>query len=81
MSNITAVIRHIFAHGCLRANASGIGARDVTSAYMSVSGVLPCFMDAEFTRNIRACYDRIRVRDLTRETQGNCAIFEGAENS
>lgn len=62
---VSAAVRHIFAHGHLTANAGGINPRNVNKACMLVSDFLLHFMDAEFTRKIDACYERIRAKEDT----------------
>ncbi len=64
---ISAAIRHIFAHGHLTANANGINPKNVNKACMLVSDFLLRFMDAEFTKTIDACYDRIAAKEAARE--------------
>lgn len=59
VAHISVVVRHIFAHGHLCANVSGMSPRAVHAACMSVSDFLLRFMDAEFTCKIDACYARI----------------------
>lgn len=65
VAHISAVVRHIFAHGYLCANANGMSPQAVHSACMSVSNFLLRFMDAEFTKKIDACYERIRAKGDT----------------
>ena len=77
VAHISAVIRHIFAHGYLCANANGVNPRDVHASCNSVSDFLLRFMDAEFTRKIDACYDRIHAKALAQEAQDGRETFEG----
>lgn len=65
LAYISAAVRHIFAHGHLSANADGINPRKVHKACMSVSDFLLRFMDAEFTKKIDTCYERIRDKEGT----------------
>jgi hypothetical protein len=62
ISYISAAIRHIFAHGYLTATADRINPKSVNKACMIVSDFLLRFMDAEFTRKIDACYERINSK-------------------
>ncbi len=67
VAHVSAVIRHIFAHGYLCANANGINPRAVNSSCMSVSDFLLRFMDAEFTREIDACFERMQAKEAARD--------------
>jgi hypothetical protein len=64
---ISAAIRHIFAHGYLSATADRINPKSVNKACGLVSDFLLRFMDAEFTRKIDECVDRIRANGLAQE--------------
>ncbi|MEJ7819642.1 MAG: hypothetical protein WKF44_04990 [Rubrobacteraceae bacterium] len=63
VAHISAVVRHIFAHGYLCANVNGMSPKSIHSACMSISDFLLQFMDAEFTKKIDACYDRIAAKE------------------
>lgn len=65
---VSAAVRHIFVHGHLSANADGINPRKVYKACISVSDFLLRFMDAEFTKKIDACYERIRAKEEVRQS-------------
>jgi hypothetical protein len=60
---ISAAIRHIFAHGQLTASAEGVSPQNVNKACLLVSDFLLRFMDAEFTKTIDTCYDRIAAKE------------------
>ena len=60
---VSAAIRHIFAHGHLTANADDINPWKVQNACTPVSDFLLRFIDAEFTRKIDDCYERIRPEE------------------
>lgn len=62
---ISAAVRHIFAHGHLTANVNGVNPRKIHASCISVSDFLLRFMDAEFTKKIDACYERIRAKGDT----------------
>lgn len=65
VARISAAVRNIFAHGHLAANANGVNPRKIHASCMSVSDFLLRFMDAEFTKKIDACYERIRSKEDT----------------
>ncbi len=62
---ISAAVRNIFAHGHLSAHANGVTPRKIYASCRSVSDFLLRFMDAEFTRKIDTCYERIRAKGDT----------------
>lgn len=62
---ISAAIRHIFAHGSLTANANGINPKQVNKACMLVSDFLLRFVNAEFTRKIDDCHERIAKKEAS----------------
>lgn len=59
---VSAAVRHIFAHGHLAANANSVNPKSINRACMSMSEFLLRFMDAEFTRKIDDCYERIHSK-------------------
>lgn len=66
IARVSAAIRHIFAHGHLTANVRGVNPKNVNKACMLVSDFLLRFINAEFTRQIDACHDRIRDKEAAR---------------
>lgn len=62
VARISAAIRNIFAHGHLAANTNQVNTRKIHASCVSVSDFLLRFMDAEFTRKIDDCYERIRSK-------------------
>lgn len=70
VARISAAIRHIFAHGHLSAHANGASPRDVHASCMSISDFLLSFMDAEFTKKIDACYERISAKEAAKAGMG-----------
>lgn len=65
VARISAAVRNIFAHGHLAANANGINPRRIYASCMSVSDYLLRFMDAEFTKTIDTCYERIAAKETS----------------
>lgn len=67
VARISAAVRNIFAHGHLTANTDGINPKKVHKACTSVSEFLLRFMDAEFTKKIDACYDKIAAKETANQ--------------
>ena len=63
---VSAAVRHIFAHGHLAASANGVNPKNINKACVSVSDFLLRFIDAEFTRKIDDCEQRIRSKGESR---------------
>ncbi|MDP9438835.1 MAG: hypothetical protein M3P49_08835 [Actinomycetota bacterium] len=59
---LSASIRNIFAHGNMAANTNDLTAPTLEPICGSVSSFLLDFIDAEFTKKIDACYERIRAK-------------------
>lgn len=60
---ISTAVRHIFAHGYLTANVNKANPIKLHKACMLVSDFLLNFMDAEFTKSIDDCCDRIDAKE------------------
>ncbi len=63
MSYLSASIRHIFLHGDLSAGAAGLRSTNLHPLCMSVSDFVLDFIDAEFTKKVDACYERIHAEE------------------
>ncbi len=66
VAHVSAAIRHIFAHGHLSPNVNRASPRDIHASCWSISDFLLRFMDAEFTKKIDACYERIRAKEAAK---------------
>lgn len=81
VARISAAIRNIFAHGHLTAHAKGVDPKKVNGACMLVSDFLLRFMDAEFTKTIDACYDRIAAKEAPRGLEPATSGPKGGEGT
>ncbi|KYC39496.1 hypothetical protein WA1_32805 [Scytonema hofmannii PCC 7110] len=59
VADLSASIRHIFAHGYLCAHTNGIYPKNVSSICTSISDFLLNFMDAEFSKKIEEFYKKL----------------------